>query len=140
MMRHATDLTIIGLYFLLLIAVGLVFRKLNKNVDEYFRGGCKGTWWIVGMSAFMGGTGAGTFVAAAGMQYEAGFTVYTYAVICTVSYLLMLITAPWFRQARCITFPEMVEKRYGPGLQQFYAVINVFFGIIGSGIQIWALS
>lgn len=52
----------------------------------------------------------------------------------------MLITAPWFRQARCITFPEMVEKRYGPGLQQFYAVINVFFGIIGSGIQIWALS
>lgn len=140
MMRHATDFTIIGLYFLLLIVVGMVFRKLNKNVDEYFRGGCKGTWWIVGMSAFMGGTGAGTFVAAAGMQYEAGFTVYTYALICTVSYLLMLITAPWFRQARCITFPEMVEKRYGQGLQQFYAVINVFFGIVGSGIQIWALS
>ena len=133
------EYAVIGIYMLFLIGIGFAFRRMNKNVDDYFRNGCQGTWWLVGMSAFMATTGAGTFVAGAGVNYEAGFTAYSYGFVAWLSWVLLAFVAHWFRQMRCITFPEVVEKRYGTGLQQFYAYSGIFMGLLGSGIQLWAL-
>ena len=60
---------IIG-YLALIISVGLVFKQFSSNTDDYFRGGAKGTWWLVGSSAFMSAFSAWTFTGAAGIAYE----------------------------------------------------------------------
>ena len=65
-------------YLALIITVGLVFKKFSSNTDDYFKGGSKGTWWLVGSSAFMSAFSAWTFTGAAGIAYEAGFTCLLY--------------------------------------------------------------
>ena len=66
---------VIGVYLLLLIAVGWVVKRYNRDDSDYFRNGCKGTWWLVGASAFMVQFSAWTFTGAAGAAYEAGWSV-----------------------------------------------------------------
>jgi len=66
---------VIAGYLILTIVVGLFFKKFSSNTDDYFKGGSKGTWWLVGTSAFMGTFTAWTFTGAAGMAYEAGYSV-----------------------------------------------------------------
>lgn len=53
---------VVGTYLLFLVGIGIAFKRLNSNVDDYFRSGCQGTWWLVGVSSFMAGAGSGTFV------------------------------------------------------------------------------
>ena len=65
---------IIG-YLALLVSVGIVFKKFATNTDDYFKGGSKGTWWLVGISSFMSAFSAWTFTGAAGIAYQSGFSV-----------------------------------------------------------------
>ena len=48
------EYVVIAAYLLLTIVVGLVFKNFSTNTDDYFKGDSKGTWWLVGTSAFMG--------------------------------------------------------------------------------------
>jgi len=45
-------LVVVG-YLALIVSVGLVFKNFSKNTDDYFKGGSRGTWWLVGISSFM---------------------------------------------------------------------------------------
>ncbi|MDA0710093.1 MAG: hypothetical protein O3B73_07785 [bacterium] len=56
-----TEYLVVGCYLAALVDVGIVFRTFNENVSDYFRNGCKGTWWLVGSSAFMTAFSAWTF-------------------------------------------------------------------------------
>jgi len=40
--------TIVGVYFLFLIAIGWMFRKFTSTTSDYFRGGGNMLWWMVG--------------------------------------------------------------------------------------------
>ena len=53
MSETSVEYVVIGCYLAVLVGVGMVFRRFNENVSDYFRNGCKGTWWLVGSSAFM---------------------------------------------------------------------------------------
>ena len=44
---------VIAGYFAMLIGIGFIMKKLNSNVSDYFRSGCRGSWYLVGASAFM---------------------------------------------------------------------------------------
>ena len=47
------DLVIAG-YFALMVAIALVFKSMaEKSASDYFRGGGRMLWWMVGSSAFM---------------------------------------------------------------------------------------
>ena len=59
-----------------MISVGFVFTRFNVNTDDYFRNGCKGTHWLVGMSTFMISFTAWTFTGAPGAAFQAGWTVF----------------------------------------------------------------
>jgi hypothetical protein len=43
------EYVIIGVYLLVLISLGAIFGRFNKDSDDYFKSGSKGTWWQVGM-------------------------------------------------------------------------------------------
>jgi len=55
------EYVVVGCYLLALVGVGMVFRTFNENVSDYFRNGCKGTWWLVVLLySFIGGSWAVT--------------------------------------------------------------------------------
>ncbi|MCH6259051.1 hypothetical protein MLD52_21020 [Puniceicoccaceae bacterium K14] len=130
---------IIG-YFLLIIAVGWVFKRFSSNTDDYFKGGSKGTWWLVGTSAFMSTFSAWTFTGAAGMAYQSGFSVMIIFFGNALGYFLnFLFMGPWLRQLRATTFPEAISMRYGEQTRSFYALYEVPIRILYSALQLYGL-
>ena len=139
-MNYAIEYSVFGGYLVLLVVVGWLFRKLNSDVSDYFRAGCRGTWWLVGMSMLMSSISVGTFTANAGIAFEGGWSVTLVYLINAACYLInFLVLAAWFRQIRVITFPEAVRARFGPLLEQIYAYYNCFTLLLFAGLQLYSL-
>lgn len=135
------EFLVIGAYLLFLLGIGVAFRRFNANISDFFRNGARGTWWLVGMSSFMAGISAYTFTGASGVAYKAGWSVAIIYFANAAGYFVnFLFLAPWFRQLRAITTPEVIRLRFGVGTQQFYAIFGVLTSLLYSGLQLWALA
>lgn len=138
---HPVEYVTIAVYLSLMLVVGWVFRRFNRNVDDYFRSGSRGTWWIVGMSAFMNAFSAWTFTGAAGVAYQAGWSAAVIFISNAAGFLLnFLFTGAWFRQMRVTTAPQVLRIRFGPATQQFYAGLNLITGLLHGGVQLFGLA
>jgi solute:Na+ symporter, SSS family len=140
-MNHTFEYTVIAVYLLFLLGIGFVFRKFNSNVSDYFRNGCRGTWWLVGASSFMAGISAYTFTGAAGVAYQAGWSV---MIIYIANALGFLVNYLWFavrfRQMRATTGPDVIRERYNKSTEQFYAWFTLPLGIISTGLTLYSLA
>jgi len=48
------DYLVIAGYFVLIMGIGVVFKKMaSQSTSDYFRGGGRMLWWMVGSTAFM---------------------------------------------------------------------------------------
>jgi len=132
---------VIAAYLALLIAIGIVVKRFNKNDSDYFRNGCKGTWWLVGASAFMVQFSAWTFTGASGAAYHAGWSVMVIFIANAAGYAVGAIgVSGWFRQLRVVTVPEAIRDRFGPGTQQLYAWMSVITGLLYASLWLYGLA
>ena len=141
MSETSVEYVVVGCYLAVLVGVGMVFRRFNENVSDYFRNGCKGTWWLVGSSAFMTAFSAWTFSGAAGAAYEAGWSVLVIYLANSVGFAINgLFLAKWFRQIRAITGPEVIRLRFGISTQQFYAWMSFVMQTLYSSLHLLGLA
>ncbi|MGE4489315.1 MAG: hypothetical protein AB7E95_07215 [Kiritimatiellales bacterium] len=132
---------VIGTYFLFLISIGVIFKRLNRDEEDYFKSGARCSWWMVGMSLLMSGISTQTFVANAGVAYNAGFSIYwVYIINALCATVLALGLAAWYRQARVTTFAEMVRGRFGGSFEQLFTYYNIVWLIIGGSIGLVMLA
>ena len=66
----AMDLVIIGLYFGIIIAIGVYFSRRNRDVSDYSLGGRTIPWWAVLASILASEISAGTFFGSPGEGFE----------------------------------------------------------------------
>lgn len=135
-MNHAglIEYAVIGIFMALMVVTALVFRRFSANVSDYFRAGCRGTWWLVGASTFMASFSAWTFTGAAGVAYSCGWSVLIIFVANVAGYLVhVAFLAPRFRQLRALSVPEVIRLRFGVPTQQLYAwssVLNILYSCL----------
>ncbi len=130
---------VILLYFVFMIATGVLFRRFNRNFSDYFRSGCRGTWWMVGASVFMASFTAWSFTGAAGAAYTSGISVAIIFLANATGYLInALVTAPIFRQMRATTGPEIIRQRFNTFTQQFYVWVGMIPGIMTASLTLWS--
>lgn len=140
-MNYWLEYTIIVCYLLFLVGMGVAFRGFNRNLDDYIRGGAQGTWWLVGTSILMSGISAFTFTGNAGAAYQAGFTPLIIYFAQVVAFLISAaFLAPWFRQTRVLTPPEIFRIRYGIEVEQFIAYFSFIIAIVTSSIMVWGVA
>ncbi|MGE9293519.1 MAG: sodium:solute symporter family protein, partial [Puniceicoccales bacterium] len=131
----------LSLYLGVLLVLGMVFARFNKDLSDFVRGGGRGTWWLVGTSILMSGISAFTFTGNASAAYEAGPSLLViYLANCMGFAAGGLFLGRWFRQTRAYTGADVVRTRYGVPVEQFSAVAGVFLGPFGAAIQLYALS
>ena len=131
---------VIVAYLMLIIVVGFVFKRFSANTDDYFKGGSKGTWWLVGSSAFMSAFSAWTFTGAAGIAYESGFSAMFIFIGNALGFFVnFLFMGPWLRQMRVTTFPEAIAGRFGETTRDFYAYYEVPVRILYSAMALYGL-
>ena len=134
------DYAVIGFYFAFIITVSWVFRRFVSNVSDYFRGGGKALWWMVGGSAFMVQFSAWTFTGAASKAYADGWPIAVIYVGNAIGFLFNAIYfAPKFRQMRVVTFVEAIRARFGKNNEHIFTWLQLPTGILQAGIWLNAL-
>ncbi len=135
------DYIVLGGYFTLIIAIAFVFQRMASNsTSDYFRGGGKMLWWMVGSSAFMAQISAFTFTGGSGKAFTDGFAMSlvffanTFAFICG-----WLFFAKRFRQMRVDTPTEGIKRRFGADNELFFSWAIIIFSIINGGVWLNAL-
>lgn len=135
------DYLVIAVFFIFMIGAGWYFRRFGVDSSQYFRGGGRMAWWLVGSSAFMGAFSAWTFTGAAGQAYENGVVVLSIYWAGALAFLVnWACTAAWFRQTRVITSMEAIRARLGPANEQFYTWLALPIGVTVAGIWLYGLS
>jgi Na+/proline symporter len=132
---------VIAGFLLMLMSVGVVFRRFSKDTSDYFRAGGKATWWLLGSSMFMQGFSAWIFTGGAGAAFQAGWSLpfmHVSNVLMFVS--LALVSAAWFRQLRCVTGADLFRLRFGASMEQFMAYLGLIMGPIFAGVQLYGLA
>ncbi|MDP5060355.1 MAG: hypothetical protein NWP64_00405 [Maribacter sp.] len=135
------DYLVIALYFVLILAIGVVFSRMASNsTSDYFRGGGKMLWWMVGSSAFMAQFSAVTFTGAAGKAFADGFAICavylgnTFAYFCGWAYFTYR-----FRQMRVDTPTQAIGRRFGPDNELFFSFALIVFSFLNAGVWLNAL-
>ncbi len=132
---------VIAAYFLLIIGIGFTFRNMaKKSTSDYFRGGGRMLWWMVGSTAFMMQFSAWTFTGAAGKAFTDGFAVCLVFFANTFSYFCgWAYFAKRFRQTRVDTPTEAIRGRFGPENELFFSIALIIFTLLNAGIWLNAL-
>ena len=117
--------SILTVYLLSLIAIGIVLARRQKSEDDYFLAGRRMPWIPVAMSMYASATSASTFMGLPGVAFDSGMAILA---ACLVSLLLVPILAgllyPTYRRMRCTTSYEYIGLRFGQTGR--YAVSTLF--------------
>ena len=132
---------VIAGYFLLVVSIAFVFKRMaGQSTSDYFRGGGRMLWWMVGSSAFMAQFSAWTFTGAAGKAFSDGFAVSLVFFANTFSYFCgWAYFAHRFRQMRVDTPTEAIRRRFGDQNELFFSWALIVFSLINAGIWLNAL-
>jgi len=141
-MNFDVNALIVLVYFVFMIGIGLVFRRMaSKSTSDYFRGGGQMLWWMVGASTFMTQFSAWTFTGAAGKAYSDGLTAIAVFIGNVVAFgVSWLWFAARMRQIRVDTPTEGVGRRFGPVNEQFFTWAILPLSVINAGLWLNSLS
>ncbi len=108
------DYLVMAAYGALVLTIGYLANRRQKNTEDYFLGGRKLPWWVVGVSlmatsfssvSLIGGTGFGYSVGMRWLQLQIGDLV---AIL-----LVCAVFLPFFSTLKLTTAYEYLEKRFG---------------------------
>ncbi len=133
------DLVIIGVYFAIIIGIGVHFSRRNKDVSEFALGGRSIPWWAVLASILASEISAGTFFGTPGEGFR--LRNYTYAQL-MVGYLLarLVVSAvfiPAYYKYNVVSIYEFLELRFGPRTRRMASVIFLLTRSLASGSRLW---
>ena len=136
------DIMIVAVYFLFLIAIGYFFQKYASNsTSDYFSGGGKMLWWMVGATAFMTQFSAWTFTGAAGKAFDDGFAVVILFMANAAGYFASYFWfAPKSRQLRIVTPMEGIRMRFGKVNEQVFTWANIPTSVLSAAVWLNGLA
>jgi Na+/proline symporter len=135
----AFDLLVIGIYFAIIVAIGVHFSSRNRNVSEFALGGRSIPWWAVLASILASEISAGTFFGSPGEGFRSRN--YTYAQL-MVGYLLarLIVSAvfiPAYYRHNVVSIYEFLETRFGPRTRRIASAVFLLTRSLASGSRLW---
>lgn len=135
------DVIVVIVYFFFLMVIGWLFRTFSKDTNDYFKGGGKMLWWMVGATAFMTQFSAWSFTGAAGKAFTDGLSVMVVFLGNAIGYFAnYLFFAAKARQMRVVTPIEGIRLRFGKVNEQVFTWAAVPYSILQAGIWLNGLA
>ena len=136
------DYAIIGVILLMLVGVGIACHRMVGSTRDFLIGGNRMSWWLAGMSVFMGGFSAWTFTGAAGLAYTNGHVAILYFLMGQGAGFLFsaLFIAHRCRQTRKLTTMEIVNSRFGRTTEQLVLGLQLLSAIPMGAIWLTGLA
>ncbi len=137
----AIDVMVLLLYFSAIVAVGVWAGRDERTTDDYFLGGRRQPWLIVGLSILATELSAITFI---GVPADAFHGDCSYLQLYVGSFLgrmaVVWLLLPVFYRARVTTVYEYLGLRFGPWTRATAVLFFFASRIIGSGLRLLAAS
>jgi SSS family solute:Na+ symporter len=118
------DFFIVTLYLFVLIAIGywVSFRKKRNESYNFFLAGRSLGWTSIGFTMWGTNVGPSMLLASASIGYTTGVVAGNFGWYAFVFILLLaMVFAPRYIEAKVITLPEFMGKRFGPSTRKILA-------------------
>jgi len=115
MILHQIDWWIIGVFFLILLAIGwIAAQSAGKNTTEYFLGGRNMPWWLLGISMVATTFSADTPNLVTGLVREGGVANnWAWWAFLITGMVTVFVYAKLWRRSEVVTDLGLYEMRYG---------------------------
>lgn len=131
------ELIIIVIYFLVMIAIGMVSRREAKGVDDFLVAGRKGSSLFVTGSLLATIIGGSATVGMAGLGFTQGLTGAWWLLVGSIGLVILgLFLAKKVREFALYTLPELVGKQYDSrmALATSLLIVIAWIGIVAGQI------
>lgn len=130
--------SILLLYLLGLIAMGIYFAQRGKTTEDYFKAGRRIPWWASGLSIFGTQLSAITFMA---IPAKAFATDWRYLIINMaipiVAPLVIFFFLPFYRRLNLTTAYEYLERRFNLATRMFASAMFMVYHLGRIGIVLF---
>lgn len=135
------DWTVLFLYILLSVGIGLWASRGNKNYGDYMRGGGAMPWIAVGISLIATSVSATTFLGNPAEAYAAdmSFLMNNVGALLAIA-VVGFVFIPRFRRAKISSAYELLEIRFSPFVRRLAAVFYSLHLLLRMGILLYAPS
>lgn len=131
----AINYSVLALYLLISVLIGVYFSKKQKSTDDYFVGGGRIPWWASGLSVFGTLLSAITFMA---IPAKAFLTDWSYFMLNMTAILITPVIAflfiPFFNKLKITTAYEYLEDRFNYAARAFGSLSFILFQLGRIGI------
>jgi hypothetical protein len=105
--------TVLALYLLAMLGMGMYFMKKENGADDFFKGGGRIPWWAAGISIYATMLSAITYMAIPAKSYTTDWTYYPMLwMILLVSFPVIWYYLPYFRKLNVTSAYEVLEQRF----------------------------
>ena len=126
-------MVVLGLYFLLMIAISFVGRRYAKTYDSYLNIGRNAGILLIMGGAIGGHIGNGFVVGGAGSGAEMGIGGIWYGIGCALSYVVLSFTINDFLYKKgYISLSDFLRERYGDRITTLVYSLSTAFSFIGN--------
>lgn len=138
---QSLDYVSMGIFFFVLVAIGVWGNRKIKNADDYYVGGGKVPWWLSGISHHVSGYSAVVFTGYAAIAYSNGVSIYLWWAVTIAAMVFIgsyLIAPRWARLHEHLGFTSpttYLSSRYGLATQQVTAWSGVILKLLDVGAK-----
>ncbi len=139
MQEYVWDLIIVGMYFAVIISIGLYASRGQKTMETYALGDRSMPWWAVLASILASEISAGTFLGTPGEGFAKQNFIYAQLVIGTIIARLLVaaIFIKPFYKFNVVSIYEFLEIRFGKLTRRMASFVFLLTRSLASGSRIY---
>ena len=133
------DYSIVIVYLVGVVILGIIISGKQKNSVDYFLGGKQLPWWAVGFSIVASETSTLTFISIPGIAYKSNMMFLQLIIGYFIGRIIVsLIFIPAYYRGEIETAYDFLGKRFGLGLRKLASSIFIVTRVLASGVRLFA--
>ncbi len=130
--------TVLILYLLAMLGMGIYFMRKENGADDFFKGGGRIPWWAAGISIYATMLSAITYMTIPAKAYTTDWTYYPMLwMILLVSFPVIKYYLPYFRKLNVTSAYEILEVRFNLFTRMLASTLFSIFMIVRMAIVLY---
>ena len=130
--------TILVLYLVAMLGMGIYFMRKENGADDFFKGGGRIPWWAAGISIYATMLSAITYMTIPAKAYTTNWTYYPMLwMILLVSFPVIKYYLPYFRKLNVTSAYEILEQRFNLFTRMLASTLFCVFMIVRMAIVLY---
>ncbi len=139
-MLHTTDLTILILYLLAVLALGFYFSKRAKTSSGFTVGGRSMSGFAVGLSILGTLLSSISFIAYPGKAYASDWSAWVFSItVVMVAFVAVRVFLPFYRNLGVVSAYEFLERRFGYWGRVYGSISFIMISVGRTGVILYLL-